>query len=63
MAEYQNIFTRVQAMAPAYAGVPLILDGTEAIGSLCAVDFAPRTWSALDAEVLGRLHDPDQPGR
>ena len=23
MAEYQNIFTRVQAMAPAYAGVPL----------------------------------------
>ena len=23
MAEYQNIFTRVQAYAPAYVGVPL----------------------------------------
>jgi signal transduction histidine kinase len=39
----------------AYAGVPLILDGTQAIGSLCAVDFAPRAWSALDAEVLTEL--------
>lgn len=39
----------------AYAGVPLILDGREAIGSLCAVDFAPRPWSALDVEVLVEL--------
>ncbi|HEX4330229.1 MAG TPA: GAF domain-containing sensor histidine kinase [Burkholderiales bacterium] len=39
----------------AYAGVPLVLEGTQAIGSLCAVDFAPRAWSALDAEVLTEL--------
>ena len=39
----------------AYAGAPLILDGRHAIGTLCAVDFAPREWTALDAEVLAEL--------
>jgi signal transduction histidine kinase len=39
----------------AYAGAPLILDGMHVIGSLCAVDFAPRAWSAQDAEVLIEL--------
>ena len=32
MAEYQNIFTRVQAMAPAYAGVPLARGNNEREG-------------------------------
>ncbi|MDB5806346.1 MAG: hypothetical protein JWN73_3668 [Betaproteobacteria bacterium] len=39
----------------AYAGAPLILEGSLAIGSLCAVDFAPRAWSTLDAELLTEL--------
>ncbi len=32
MAEYQNIFTRVQAFAPAYAGIPLARDNKEREG-------------------------------
>jgi len=39
----------------AYAGAPLLLEGSLAIGSLCAVDFVPRAWSALDAELLTEL--------
>jgi signal transduction histidine kinase len=39
----------------AYAGAPLIVDGMHAIGTLCAVDFAPHTWTARDAEVLAEL--------
>ena len=32
MAEYQNIFTRVQVMGPAYAGVPLARGNKEREG-------------------------------
>ena len=32
MAEYQNIFTRVQAVAPAYAGIPLARGNKEREG-------------------------------
>ncbi|HEY4373067.1 MAG TPA: GAF domain-containing sensor histidine kinase [Burkholderiales bacterium] len=39
----------------AYAGAPLIVDGREAVGSLCVVDFVPRPWSAQDIEVLTEL--------
>ncbi|MDP9098573.1 MAG: GAF domain-containing sensor histidine kinase [Verrucomicrobiota bacterium] len=39
----------------AYAGIPLITDGGQAIGSFCAIDFAPRAWSALDIEILSEL--------
>ena len=41
--------------ARAYAGVPLIVDGRHAIGSFCAIDFAPRAWSTLDLDVLREL--------
>jgi photosynthetic reaction center M subunit len=34
MAEYQNIFTRVQAVAPAYVGVPLARDNKERQGPM-----------------------------
>lgn len=39
----------------AYAGIPLITDDGHAIGSFCAIDFAPRAWSALDVEILSEL--------
>jgi signal transduction histidine kinase len=39
----------------AYAGIPLITDDGQAIGSFCAIDFAPRAWSALDVEILTEL--------
>jgi hypothetical protein len=35
----------------AYAGVPIVVDGV-AIGSLCAIDRRPRTWSDEDVAVL-----------
>jgi signal transduction histidine kinase len=39
----------------AYAGIPLITDDGQAIGSFCAIDFAPRAWSPLDIEILTEL--------
>lgn len=46
----------VQAMAVrAYVGIPLALDDGQVIGSLCAIDFVPREWSADDLEVLTEL--------
>jgi GAF domain-containing protein len=32
----------------AYAGIPLITDSGQALGSFCAVDFVPREWSSLE---------------
>jgi len=39
----------------AYAGIPLITDEGQAIGSFCAIDFVPRQWSELDVEILSEL--------
>lgn len=39
----------------AYAGIPLMTDAGQAIGSFCAIDFAPREWSPLDVEILTEL--------
>src|SRR5471032_284493 len=45
MAEYQNIFTRVQVVAPAYAGVPLERGNNE------------REGPPLHVHLLGRIGD------
>ncbi len=39
----------------AYAGVPLIDEQGQALGSLCAIDSKPRAWSEEDVSVLTRL--------
>ncbi len=39
----------------AYAGIPLVTDDGQAIGSFCAIDFRPREWTALDVEILTEL--------
>lgn len=40
----------------AYAGMPLRMDGT-VVGSLCAIDGEPRSWSERDVAVLRDLAD------
>ena len=39
----------------AYAGIPLVTESGHAIGSFCAVDFAPRIWLPLDIDILTEL--------
>ena len=39
----------------AYAGVPLILRGGHAVGTLCAIDTRPRRWSDRDLRILHDL--------
>lgn len=39
----------------AYAGIPLITDSGQAIGSFCAIDFVPREWTPLEVEILTEL--------
>ena len=39
----------------AYAGVPLRAAGGEPVGTLCAIDYAPRTWSEDDLGLLADL--------
>ena len=39
----------------AYAGIPLRTDDGRALGSFCAIDFAPREWSQFEVEVLSEL--------
>ena len=39
----------------AYAGVPLLTDGAQALGALCVIDMEPHEWSQEDLEVLQEL--------
>lgn len=39
----------------AYAGVPITATNGEPIGSLCAIDTAPREWSSADIDLLRQL--------
>ncbi len=39
----------------AYAGVPLRAAGGEPVGTLCAIDYEPRTWSQDDLGLLADL--------
>ncbi len=39
----------------AYAGVPLSTTDGETVGTLCAIDYAPREWSAEDLRLLADL--------
>ena len=54
-AVFREIPTVQSLGVRAYAGIPLITDDGHAIGSFCAIDFAPRSWSALDVEILSEL--------
>ena len=39
----------------AYAGIPLTSDDDEVLGTLCAIDHKPRTWTKADLEALADL--------
>lgn len=39
----------------AYAGVPLLTEEGDALGTFCALDFAPRHWTGQDIDVLTEL--------
>jgi GAF domain-containing protein len=40
-----------------YLGVPLVVGGEQAIGTLCVVDSKPRSWTPDQIETLGTLAD------
>ncbi|WP_018332597.1 GAF domain-containing SpoIIE family protein phosphatase [Actinomycetospora chiangmaiensis] len=41
----------------AYAGVPLLDDEGNVLGSLCAIDHVPRDWTAREVDLLAALAD------
>lgn len=41
----------------AYLGIPLILQGDNAVGALCVYDSSPRTWTDNESEILSDLTD------
>jgi len=44
-----------QIRASAYLGVPLVNDDKQVLGTLCAMDYQPRPWSARDIDTLKAL--------
>lgn len=52
---YRNVPTVTSLGVRAYLGIPMQLTSGERIGSFCAIDFQPRTWSPLDLEVMTEL--------
>ena len=53
--EYCNVPTVSSLGVAAYVGVPLVTADEQAIGSFCAIDFEPRTWTPDEIEVLREL--------
>jgi hypothetical protein len=39
----------------AYLGIPLIVDGQQAVGALCVTDSVPRAWTDRETDVLSDL--------
>ena len=52
---YREVPTVQSLGVRAYLGVPLTVAGGQTIGSFCAIDFQPRTWSPLEIEVMSEL--------
>lgn len=52
---YRTVATVESLGVGAYLGVPLQGADGQVVGSLCAIDFKPRAWSARDKEVLAAL--------
>jgi signal transduction histidine kinase len=52
---FREVPTVVSLGVRAYLGVPMRTRDGFAVGSFCAIDFAPRAWSAEDVELLTTL--------
>jgi PAS domain S-box-containing protein len=44
-----------QIRASAYLGMPLVNDDKQVLGTLCAMDYQPRSWSARDIDTMKAL--------
>jgi two-component system, cell cycle sensor histidine kinase and response regulator CckA len=53
-AVFRTVPTVESLGVAAYLGIPIRFGG-QAIGSFCAIDFAPRRWSDDDVEILAEL--------
>ncbi|HEX5829713.1 MAG TPA: PAS domain-containing protein, partial [Gemmatimonadaceae bacterium] len=53
--ELHDLSTVAEREVVAFAGVPLVDADGRLLGTLCALDWAPRAWSAGDEELLGDL--------
>jgi signal transduction histidine kinase len=53
--EFRMVPTVESLGVRAYAGVPLVTSEGHALGSFCAIDFAPREWTAQDLEILSEM--------
>jgi GAF domain-containing protein len=45
----------MDGMVTAFAGTPLVMDDGRAIGTLCAMDYKPRTWTEGNLRLLQEL--------
>lgn len=52
---FRDVPTVTSLGVRAYLGVPMRTREGFAVGSFCAIDFAPRAWSAEDVELLTTL--------
>jgi PAS domain S-box-containing protein len=51
---YRRVPTVESLSVAAYLGVPIVVEG-EAVGSMCAIDTVPRSWTADEVEILTEL--------
>ena len=49
---YRDVPTVESLGVRAYAGVPLVTDDGQVLGSFCAIDFKTKNWTELDIEIL-----------
>lgn len=52
---YRDVPTVESLGIRAYAGIPLVTEDGQVLGSFCAADFKPKSWSEWDIEVLTEL--------
>jgi len=52
---YRDVPTVESLGVRAYAGIPLVTEDGQVLGSFCAVDFKPKIWSEWDIDVLTEL--------
>jgi GAF domain-containing protein len=54
---HDNPFVLCTPSVRFYAGAPLELPGGQIVGTLCMIDYRPRTLDAVDLVILGSLRD------
>jgi signal transduction histidine kinase len=53
--DYHDVPAVVSPGVRAYLGIPLVVKSGQTVGSFCAIDSAPRVWTAQDVELLEAL--------